>query len=270
MKKIIYLICLCICCFLLCACDDRVSKSDINWIAVSHRGTNFIAKTNTLPAIMESHKYLYDSVEIDVRKTKDNYIVLAHGETIKGKVNGEDVELNVAKSTYQELLNVVLAHNEEYGDFHIALLDEVLDYAWEYDMRLVIHCKVTDKSFLRAVAKHVVLHGMSTKVMYSVSKVNTNAKYILAIDENAYFHIAYKDGLKPGKYDSVTKNKDKIAITIDVHDMSENIIKNIKESGYKLYIWNVDESHVYFADSAQPDYIEFISKLDLSKILKED
>jgi len=68
---------------------------------IAHRGLhNNEIKENSKEAITEAFKAGYDSVEIDIRSTKDNIIILSHGATVK---NVFGIELEISAIKYEDL-----------------------------------------------------------------------------------------------------------------------------------------------------------------------
>ena len=54
-----------------------------------HRGANRYAPENTLPAIRKAVELGADFIEIDIRTTKDNHLVLMHDSTVNRTTNGQ-------------------------------------------------------------------------------------------------------------------------------------------------------------------------------------
>lgn len=82
-------------------------------MVVAHRGAKGLVKhENTMEAFIKAVEVGADCIEIDIRKTKDNKIVVFHDDAIKGK--------RVKDLTYQELL--------EQASFDVPTLEEVLVY----------------------------------------------------------------------------------------------------------------------------------------------
>lgn len=67
---------------------------------ISHRGANFFAPQNTLPAFKKSLEFGVDGFETDVHLTKDGVPVLCHNYTINATSNKKG---NITDYTYAEL-----------------------------------------------------------------------------------------------------------------------------------------------------------------------
>jgi glycerophosphoryl diester phosphodiesterase len=85
---------------------------------IGHRGAAGIAVENTLESIAVAMKHDIFAIEIDVRKTKDNHLVLMH-DPITKRIADKNVTVN--KSTLAELKQLRIKNNHR-----IASLDEAL------------------------------------------------------------------------------------------------------------------------------------------------
>lgn len=97
----------------------KVFKENASWLydgVVCHRGKhNKVVKENTLEAVrlaMEDNL----SIEVDVRLTKDNFVVVSHDDSLK-RIYG--VPLKISELSYREVV--------EYSKGEIPLLSELLD-----------------------------------------------------------------------------------------------------------------------------------------------
>lgn len=85
---------------------------------IGHRGAASIALENTLESIAVALSLDIDAIEFDVRRTKDNQLVVMHDEDT-GRIAAE--KLSAHKSTLKEIQKLRLHNNE-----HIPSLDEAL------------------------------------------------------------------------------------------------------------------------------------------------
>lgn len=110
--------------------DNMFEFSDI----ISHRGIhdNQTIYENTLEAFKKAIDKGY-SIEMDIRLTKDNKLVVFHDQNTK-RITG--IDKIVEKSTYQEL--------NQQNTIHIPLLEEVLDLV-DGQVSLLIEIKQPNK-----------------------------------------------------------------------------------------------------------------------------
>jgi len=111
------------------------------FVVISHRGNHVKVPENTIAAIQEAIRVGADYVEIDLRTTKDGYLVLSHDATVdrmtdgKGKVRDLTFEeigrLKVGKDSvmyrmpvFRDVLNVCKGRVNIYLDFKDADVEE--------------------------------------------------------------------------------------------------------------------------------------------------
>jgi len=71
-------------------CEGFALPSIKNRIAViAHRGGASLAPENTLVAIAKAMELGADYVEVDVRQTRDGYLVCMHDSTVDRTTNGQ-------------------------------------------------------------------------------------------------------------------------------------------------------------------------------------
>ncbi len=94
-------------------------------LIVAHRGLSYTAPENTLVSVNLAWNTVADIVEIDVRLTKDNKIVVIHDATT---LRTTGVDLKVAETDYETLakLDAGKFKNEKFSGEKIPLLEEVI------------------------------------------------------------------------------------------------------------------------------------------------
>lgn len=117
-------------------------------IAVSHRGAAGTAPENTLAAIDEGHRLGARSVEIDVRLTSDEELVLMHDATLERTTDVAEVfpdraPYDVDDFTLEELgrLDAGSFFGPEFAGEPVPNLSEALDRLQEHDMNLLLEVK---------------------------------------------------------------------------------------------------------------------------------
>lgn len=100
------------------------SKSDGKTWVVAHRGLtgkgNF--PENSIATIQSCIEENLEIIEIDIRKTKDNQLVIIHDKTLDRTTNGKG---KVSDYTLAELKELRLVHNGQITSYQIPTLDEV-------------------------------------------------------------------------------------------------------------------------------------------------
>ncbi|MEZ0537833.1 glycerophosphodiester phosphodiesterase family protein [Caldicellulosiruptoraceae bacterium PP1] len=103
-------------------------KKDLNWLLdkpIAHRGlhnNNIECPENSIEAFRKAIKYGYP-IELDVRITKDNQVIVFHDNSLKRLVGIDNI---IENSTYDELSKYSL-YNDINFNHKIPLLNEVLE-----------------------------------------------------------------------------------------------------------------------------------------------
>lgn len=119
------------------------------FVSDSHRGDTQHYPENSLPAILSAILLGADSIEIDVRLTKDNVMVLIHDESLKRTTNWSELRgtnglpssEKIQDWTYEQLQQLNLTHNGKVTPYKIPTAYEALSF---FGGRTQVHfdCKV--------------------------------------------------------------------------------------------------------------------------------
>ena len=231
------------------------------FIESTHRGigeTNL--HDNTYYAILNSAKYGFNAIEIDVRTTVDNVMVLWHDATISGTLNGESVTLTIANETYERLKGLVIGTHYTYGDITICSLDDALDLIWKYGLIVNIDCKDVSVQDIALKVKQANLCGKA--YYFNFADIVNTIPMILAIDAEAKLGVPYHaPTLENIKNSGVDMSK--IIVWQNVSDITSESRATIMDYGCMLLIADVTKNSVVNAVSFHPDMIEYNSmKID--------
>lgn len=102
---------------------------------IGHRGASGLALENTLPSLELARLLGVDAIEIDVRKTKDNQLVVFHDSDLSRLA---DNDTKISDLTFAELKKVMLSD----GQSHIPTLEEALQMSG--DIPVIIELKTKD------------------------------------------------------------------------------------------------------------------------------
>lgn len=129
----------------------------------SHRGESKNNIENTMPAFYDALLSNSDGIETDIRKTKDNVLVLFHDKTIDRltKKSGK-----LSNYTYTELLNISLKGEK------IVTLDDFLKYFSNKNIKLFLEIKEEniEKSVIELIDKYNVKNVIIISFKYSILK----------------------------------------------------------------------------------------------------
>ncbi|AEW03347.1 hypothetical protein A4D02_04835 [Niastella koreensis] len=95
-------------------------------LIASHRGMHYDFPENSIPAFEKAIELGIDVIEIDIRHTKDNSLVIMHDATVDRMTNGKG---RVDEYTFDELRKLRLQFNGRLTDEKIPTLEEVLTMA---------------------------------------------------------------------------------------------------------------------------------------------
>ena len=114
---------------------------------IAHRGliSNKI-KENTLESFVNAIRHNYDGVELDIRKTKDNVIVVLHDSFINRTSNGSGYIKNF---TYKELLKYNFGTKKYKAK--IPLLKDVLENLNNTNIIIELKEKFTEEELVKAL-----------------------------------------------------------------------------------------------------------------------
>lgn len=154
-----------------------VSLQDKEHIQIcAHRGYWKDAPENSIKAIELAIENKIDIIELDVRMSKDEKLLLMHDASIDRTANGKG---KVANLSYQSLSAYRLYHNLELTTERIPLLAEAL-LAARGKIYIDLDVKITN---YKLVYEMVKLYGMLSQVMFTVYEPRV-AQELAKIDKN--------------------------------------------------------------------------------------
>ncbi|MEC5269545.1 glycerophosphodiester phosphodiesterase family protein [Heyndrickxia coagulans] len=90
MKRIFFISIVCIFVFNLVGCSSAVAKKEKKeTLIIAHRGADDRAPEETMPAFRLAVNEKADYIELDLRETKDNKLILMHDPTLDRTTNGK-------------------------------------------------------------------------------------------------------------------------------------------------------------------------------------
>jgi glycerophosphoryl diester phosphodiesterase len=139
-------------------------------LRIGHRGAKAYAPENTIASFKKALEIGVDAVELDVRKTKDNFLVVIHDEDVKRTTNKEGL---VRELTLKEIKNLSTEGNEK-----IPTLEEALDFL-DKKVKVFIELKeagieaqVLDIVCKKGVEKNVVITSFLEEPLKKVRELN--------------------------------------------------------------------------------------------------
>jgi glycerophosphoryl diester phosphodiesterase len=186
-------------------------------LRIGHRGARAYTPENTLASFKKALEIGVDAVELDVRKTKDNQLVVIHDADVKRTTNGKGL---VSELTLKEIKNFsadgekipTLEEALDFLDKKVKVFIELKEAGVEEQVLSIVHAKSIEKnvvivSFLEDVLKKVreLDKDIETGLIYAKHKnpikaaLELKANYLLALyrfTHTANVAKAHENGLK--------------------------------------------------------------------------
>lgn len=141
----------------------REKSSDITLVC-AHRSYHKNAPENSIASIKEAIRLQIDMLELDVRTTQDDSLVLMHDTTIDRTTNGSG---EISKMTYSQLAHVRLLHMGKLTDQRIPLLSDILTLERAQEVFFNLDLKDVDLDRLLQILRR---HGVADKVISFIEK----------------------------------------------------------------------------------------------------
>lgn len=195
----------------------------------SHRGESSYAPENTMSAFYLADLVNSDGLETDIRKTKDDVLVLIHDKTIDRTSNSSG---KVSDYTYKELLNMDFGNNSYKGE-KIVKLDDFLKYFSHKNKQIFLEVKEK---------------GYEGEILKLVNKYNSDNITIISFKYEVLEKFRkLSKSIKLGWliYDVTSKiieecKKIKLNdVLVTSAGLSEKEVKLLHENGFTVGVWGV-------------------------------
>jgi glycerophosphoryl diester phosphodiesterase len=156
-------------------------------LRIGHRGAKAYAPENTLTSFKKALEIGVDAVELDVRKTKDNQLVVIHDADVKRTTDGEGL---VSELTLKEIKGFSAEEGEK-----IPTLQESLDFL---DKKVKVFVELKEESVEEQVLSIVHERGLEKNVVI-VSFLEEALKKVRALDKEIETGLIYAKHKNPVK-----------------------------------------------------------------------
>lgn len=146
---------------------NTVKIDSRNVKVIAHRGLSGLERENTNSAFVAAGNRSYFGIETDVHKTKDGKFVILHDETTD-RVSLGKVNINVEKSNYSDIENIILPDTDETfdrKDIKIPLLSEYIKICKKYEKICVLELK---NAFKKADIEKIILEFKAADYLENV------------------------------------------------------------------------------------------------------
>jgi len=232
----------------------KYNETDRDTIITAHRGDSEHAPENTIAAIEMAINTGADYVEIDVRQTKDNVLVLMHDASLK-RTTGMDG--NVKDYTYDELqtLDAGIWFSEEYEGTKIPTLQEALLCA---SGNVKLNIEIKDCENYKTVATRVIqsISECNMKDNCIISSTNYSCLQVIEkLDSTIMTGIILEDASV-----GIDEYQDIDFFSIEFSQVTQDIVDQIHYSGKEIRVWTIDDAYAML----------IAQKMDVDSIITND
>lgn len=201
----------------------------------AHRGNSNDRPENSMSAFKKAVKDGADWIELDVQQTKDSRIIVLHDSSLK-RTTGKNKEVWQMKYSDIKKLECGKWFSKEYEGEKIPLLEDVIDYAREKDIKLNIEIKPTshDENFEEELVDMIidkdfedecVVTSQSYASLKKVKDYNKDIKtiYVMGVAYGSIFKLSSADGYSVKSY-----------------YVTDELVGSIHNAGKEIFVWTVN------------------------------
>ena len=212
-------------------------------LKIGHRGSAGTKPENSCAAFKEAIKYKVDMIELDVRFTKDDKLVVFHDEDLN-RICGSNEK--VSELTLKELKKYDIGSHFSYDYIgeKIMTLQEVINLVG-VKTGLNIEAKTNGKNyeiFAVKIADLLISEGVEKRCVVT----SFDYKFIKILKEmypDISAGIIFENDRNSDKWKEILEDCNADGICLEYTVLNEKYIKRCKESGYFLYVWTVNDSY---------------------------
>jgi glycerophosphoryl diester phosphodiesterase len=195
-------------------------------LRIGHRGARAYAPENTITSFKKALEIGVDAVELDVRRTKDNQLVVIHDADVKRTTNGEGL---VSELTLKEIKGFSAGGGEKIPTF-----EEALDFL---DRKVKVFIELKEAGVEEQVLSTLHEKGLEKNVVI-VSFLEEALKKVRDLDKDIETGLIYAKHKNPIKAALELKANYLLAFYRFMH--SANVLK-AHENGLKVVVWTVNK-----------------------------
>ena len=230
---------------------------------IAHRGASGYEFENSMSAFKKAIELKADVIETDVRKTKDNVLILSHDDNLHNLTNSNKI---ISESTFKELEFIKLNNGEL-----IPTVEDLLSiHKGEIIFNLEIKVENVEKLLVQLVKKydllnHVVFSSFSLDVLMNIKKIEPRAQLQFV---TIFPHIVFPE-----------RNQLKKLAELGIHALNplyslitEDLIKQAREVGLELYPWTINDMDTILKmielgiDGVMTDYPDILNQTSIKVV----
>jgi glycerophosphoryl diester phosphodiesterase len=195
-------------------------------LRIGHRGARAYEPENTIRSFKKALEIGVDAVELDVRRTKDNQLVVIHDADVKRTTDGKGL---VNELTLKEIKALSTEKDEK-----IPTLEEVLDFL-DKKVKILIELKEAgvEKQVLtaaneRGLQKNVIIVSFIEEALQKVRELNREV-------ETGLIYARHKNPLR-----TALELKANYLLPLYRFTHTDNVQK-AHENGLKVIVWTINK-----------------------------
>jgi glycerophosphoryl diester phosphodiesterase len=195
-------------------------------LRIGHRGARAYAPENTLKSFKKALEIGVDAVELDVRKTKDNQLVVIHDADIKRTTNGEGL---VSAFTLMEIQGFDAGNGEK-----IPTLEELLDFL---DKKVKVFVELKEIGIEEQVLAIVKEKGLEKNVVIT-SFIEEALKKVRELNGDVETGLIYANYKNPIKAALELKANYLLPLYRFTHTAN---VEKAHQNGLKVVVWTINK-----------------------------
>lgn len=195
-------------------------------LKIGHRGARAYEPENTLSSFRRALELGVDAVELDVRKTFDNKLVVIHNANVNKTTNGSG---EVNELTLEEIQGLIIEKNE-----HVPTLEEVLDtVANRVKVLMELKETGTEEQVVNLIrrkqlAENVILISFHEDILRKVRELSDELK-------TGLIYVRHKNPIQ-----AALDLNAKYLLPLYRFTHSANV-KKAHEAGLKVIVWTINK-----------------------------
>lgn len=212
--------------------SERADKIQIT----AHRGDSGHAPENTLPAIENAIAKRADYVEIDIRRTADDRLVLMHDSSA---MRTAGVERCIEECSFAEvdLLDVGSWYGTEYAGTAVPTLEDVLKIS---KGRIGVNIEIKGAEGDTKIAAKVVEEIRRCGVEAECTVTSGNYEYLKAVEEE---NSSIRTGIILSDADNWRDYEVVDFFSVSLQALNKTIVREMKEAGKEIHVWTANEAN---------------------------
>ena len=243
MKKTVALLVAFVMLFTIVSCtrgevDNTISFDNKNSKIIAHRGLSGLEIENTEEAFSAAGERSYYGIEADVRKTGDGQFIICHDKTLT-RISKSN--LNVEKSTLEELLEVTLSVAGKNGEGKLCELSTYISICKAYEKHAILELKSDfNEQDIGRIIDIVSSYDYLENTTF-ISFNYTNLEYVRKIlpSQSAQYLFSKID-------DEIIDRliADKVDVAISYKILTEDYLRLFHDAGLRVNCWTVDDVEI--------------------------